>query len=49
MKYKNLLFFLPALITCCSEDYISPQQGDVKIDEQPLVLGQKVAYEVLFI
>lgn len=49
MKYKNLLFFLPALITCCSEDDISPQQGDVEIDEQPLVLGQKVAYEVLFI
>lgn len=42
MKYKNLLFFLPALITCCSEDYISPQQGNVGIEENSIVLGEKL-------
>ena len=42
MKYKNLLFFLPVLITCCSEDDLSPQQGNIEIEEQPIVLGQKL-------
>ena len=49
MKYKNLLLFLPALIISCNEDELSPQQGNIEIEEQPLMLGQKVAYEVLFI
>jgi len=42
MKYKNLLLFLPALIISCNEDELSPQQGDVGIEENSIVLGEKL-------
>lgn len=42
MKYKNLLLFLPALIISCNEDELSPQQGDVEIEEKTIVLGEKL-------
>ena len=42
MKYKSLFLFFMVFLTCCSEDDISPQQGDVTIEERAIVLGKKL-------